>query len=193
MFDDDSGLRARGSQHALDPVPYALTYDLEADGTWTPMRLVLHAEGAGWTRDLELVRTDDGWASMGAAHGEPTLAAFDGSAVRPPAPPGIADPDSLRFALDIDIGGSPLTNALTVHRLGLLNGRPGRETELVVGWVLPPTLEAVAAHQRYSTLGDRRVRYGDATTGVDVLFGTDGWVEDYPGLARRVDRTATWA
>jgi hypothetical protein len=188
-FDDRSGVRARGSQHAVDPVPYALTYDLRVDDTWTPTSLTLHAEGATWTRDLELLRTEDGWAGIGAAEGEPSLAAFDGSALRAPTPPGVAEPSSLRYALDVDIGGSPFTNALTVRRLGLLNGRPGRETELIAAWVLPPTLEVVASHQWYRSLGDRLIRYGDAATGVDIHFGADGWVDDYPGLAHRVDRS----
>jgi hypothetical protein len=186
IFDDRAGLHARGTQHAVDPVPYALTYELWTNEAWASTRVSLHCEGAGWTRDLDLVRTPDGWESSGSARGAPALASFDSRNLRAPAPPGIADPASLQFSLDVDIGGSPLTNALPVRRLGLREGRPGRIVKLVGAWVLPPTLEVVASAQTYKAVGDSVVHYGDTTTGVDVRFGADGWVEVYPGLARRV-------
>jgi hypothetical protein len=186
VFDDREGLHARGSQHAVDPVPYALTYELWTDKTWATTRLTAHCEGAWWSRDLELTRTPDGWESAGSAHGAPLLAAFDGAEARPPAPPGIAEPAALKYALDIDIGGSPLTNALPVRRLALLSGRPGRTIKLTGVWVLPPTLEVMASAQSYRPESESVVRYGDAATAVLVRFGADGWVDDYPGLVRRV-------
>jgi hypothetical protein len=85
----------------------------------------------------------------------------------------------------VDIGGSPLTNALPVHRLGLLDRPAGHVTELVSAWILPPTLEVVASAQSYTVLGNGRIRYDDAATGVDVRYDRDGWVDDYPGLAHR--------
>ena len=184
--DTRAGLRARGSQHAVDPVPYRLSYELEVDDGGETTRLVAHAEGAGWTRDLDLVRAAGRWGCTVAAAGTPDLAAFDGSGLRPAALPGTADPASLRDAVDVDLGGSPLTNALPVRRLGLLTAPIGTVTDLVSAWVLPPTLEVVASVQTYAVMGDRRIRFGDGVSGADVQYGIDGWAVDYPGLARRV-------
>ncbi|WP_205781402.1 putative glycolipid-binding domain-containing protein [Planctomonas deserti] len=186
VVDDRSGLRARGSQHAVDPVPYALSYELWTDARWATTRLVAHAEGAGWTRDLELTRNGNEWTSVSAAAGEADIASFDGSGVRAPAPPGIADPEALRGAVDVDIGGSPLTNALPVRRLGLLATEPGSVVRLGSAWVLPPTLEVVASAQTYEVLSGDRIRYGDAGNGAVIEYDADGWVRDYEGLARRV-------
>lgn len=187
VLDDRNGLRARGSQHAVDPVPYALSYELWTDAAWATMRLVAHAEGAGWTRDLELTRNGDAWTSVSAAAGGAGLASFDGSGVRAPTPPGVVNGEALREAVDVDIGGSPLTNALPVRRLGLLHEPPGSVARLVSAWVLPPTLEVVASAQTYTVLSDGRIRYGDAENGAVVEYDTDGWVRDYGGLARRID------
>ena len=179
------GHRMRGSQHAIDPVPYALTYELWTDTSWATTRLIAHTEGAGWTRDLELLRSGDGWVWEVDAVGNPGLASFDGSGIRDPAPPGAHNLTSIHSAIDIDIGGSPLTNSLPVQRLGLLSAERGHVTELVSAWVLPPTLEVVASAQTYTALGGHRIRYGDFVAGVDVEYGSDGWVSVYPGLARR--------
>lgn len=191
--DSTRGLRARGSQHAVDPVPYLLSYQLDVDTIGATTRLVAHAEGAGWTRDLDLVRSGGRWECNGAADGAPNLAAFDGGGLRPPAPPGIIDPVSLQAALDVDLGGSPLTNALPIRRLGLLEAATGSAAELVSAWVLPPTLEVVASIQTYTVLANRRIRFGDGVNGADVLYDPDGWAMDYPGLARRVASISTKA
>jgi len=179
------GHRVRGSQNAIDPVPYALTYELWTDTSWAATRLIAHTEGAGWTRDLELFRSGDGWVCEVDAVGNPTLASFDGSRIRYPAPPGARNLTSIHSAIDVDIGGSPLTNSLPVQRLGLLSAEPGQVTELVSVWVLPPTLEVVASAQTYRVVSANRIWYGDAATGVEVSYGPGGWVDEYPGLARR--------
>jgi hypothetical protein len=186
VFDDRAGLHARGWQQAVDPEPYALAYELWTDELWATTRCIARCEGAGWTRDLELVHTNEGWDCVGSAHGAPNLSSFDGVGIRPPAPPGSAQPGLLRAAVDIDMGGSPLTNALPVRRLGLLASPPTHRVAVVSAWILPPTLEVIASAQTYTVLGEGRVRYSDSSTGVTVRYDADGWVDDYPGLARRV-------
>jgi hypothetical protein len=186
VFDDAAGLHARGWQHAEDPVPYALLYEVWTDSQWATTRLVAHTEGAGWSRDLDLARKEESWTTQTTAVGGSSLVAFDGGRLRPPAPPGIVTADTLRGVVDVDIGGSPLTNALPVHRLRLLDAPPGHVARLDSAWVLPPTLEVIASTQTYTVREGHRIRYGDATTGVDVQYDRDGWVEPYPGLANRV-------
>jgi hypothetical protein len=186
VCEDSAGLHARGSQHAHDPLPYALAYELWTDSRWATTRLTAHTEGAGWTRDLTLVRAHDRWRCLVAATGGSELASFDGNGLRPPAPPGIAEPDSLGGVVDVDIGGSPFTNALPVRRLGLLDAPPGRVAHVVSAWVLPPTLEVTASAQTYMVREGHRVHYGDTFTGVELQYDSDGWVGTYPGLAERV-------
>ena len=184
-IDTRAGLWATGSQHAIDPVPYSLNYELWVDEVGRTTRLLARAEGATWSRTIDLERADDGWMCQANAEGNPNLAANDGVRTREPAPPGVVDAGPLRAAVDVDIGGSPFTNSLPVRRLGLLEAEPGLEVELVSAWVLPPTLEVVASPQTYTVVGDRRIRYGDAATGAEVHYDPGGWVDEYPGLARR--------
>lgn len=180
---DGDGLVARGHQHAVDPSPYLLEYELTIADEWTRTHLVAHAAGPGWTRDLRLHRVDGVWSCGGDAQGAPGLHAWDGQKLREFAHPGFVEAESLAEAVDIDIGGSPLTNALPVHRLGLLRAPVGRVAQSVSAWVLPPTLEVVASAQTYTVLGQDRLRYGDAGTEVEIEYDREGWVRNYPSLA----------
>lgn len=179
----EGGLVARGQQQAVDPHPYLLEYELTVADNWTSTHLIAHAEGAGWTRDLELTRAGGHWSCRGASQGAAQLQAWDGQALLDPAPPGFLTTEPFAAAIDIDIGGSPLTNAFPVHRLGLLRAPVGHQERCVSAWVLPPTLEVTASAQIYTVLGGNRLRFGDAGTDVDIDYDQTGWVQNYPGLA----------
>jgi hypothetical protein len=183
LHDHEGGLVARGQQQAVDPHPYLLRYELTVADNWTTTHLVAHAEGAGWTRDLVLTRADGQWSCRGAAQGAAQLRAWDGQALLDPAPPGFLTAEPFAEAIDIDIGGSPMTNALPVHRLRLLGAPIGHHVRSVSAWVLPPTLEVIASAQTYTVLGGSRIRFGDAGTEVDIDYDQEGWVQNYPGLA----------
>jgi hypothetical protein len=183
LDDRANGLTARGRQQAVDPDPYVLDYELTVTAGWTSTRLVAHAEGAGWTRDLELTRVDGRWTCRAAACGAPRLQAWDGRGLLDPATPGFAEADPPADAVDVDIGGSPLSNALPVHRLQLLRRPVGHVEQLTCAWVLPPTLEGRASVQTYTVLGENRIRFGDAGIAVDIEYDQAGWVRTYPGLA----------
>lgn len=185
VVEESDGLLMRGWQHAVDPVPYALSYELRVDGAGAAIQLSARAEAAGWSRDLRLRRSSDRWSCDSASVGAPELASFDGDGERRAAP-GLPDPAALDGVQDIDIGGSPLTNALPVRRLGLLDSSPGRTVTITSAWVLPPTLEVIASVQTYEVLGDHHIRYGDDGVHADIRYDADGWVGDYSGLARRV-------
>jgi hypothetical protein len=98
--------------------------------------------------------------------------------------PGIEDPDLLYGAFDVDLGGSPLTNTLPIRRLGLLKADPGVSHRISAAWVLLPSLEVVQADQIYTPLGDNRIRYASETFSADLTVDDEGFVTDYPGLAR---------
>ena len=183
LHDHEGGLVARGQQQAVDPHPYLLEYELTVADNWTTTHLIAHAEGAGWTRDLELTRAGGMWSSRSAAQGAAQLRAWDGQALLDPAPPGFLSAEPFTQAVDIDIGGSPLTNALPVHRLRLLRAPIGHQERSVSAWVLPPTLQVMASAQTYTVLGGNRLRFGDAGTDVAIEYDRDGWVRNYPGLA----------
>jgi uncharacterized protein len=187
----ESGLRASGTQLGAVPIPYQLHYRLDATGEGFVTRsLYVEATGAGWGRRLRLERDPAGeWAAEVGGEGSPQLP--DG-AEELPAPGG--DPDALDGALDCDLGLSPLTNAMPVHRHGL--DREAGSVEFVMAWVSVPDLAVHASHQRYEHV--RRdddsgvVRFeeleGDAVTFTsDLEFASDGLVRVYPKLARRVE------
>ena len=87
-------------------------------------------------------------------------------------------------ATDLDLGFSPLFNSLPVLRLGLLGG--GSSVDLTMAFVDVPELEASKSQQRYVPLGDGVVRVRSGSFSADLTFDDDGFVVDYPGLARRL-------
>jgi uncharacterized protein len=89
-----------------------------------------------------------------------------------------------RDVLDLDLGFSPLFNSLPVLRDGLLGGGSARDYRMA--WVDVPALSATASDQRYVPLGDGVVRYRSGSFSADIVFDDEGFVVEYPGLARRV-------
>ena len=86
--------------------------------------------------------------------------------------------------LDVDLGFSPLFNSLPVLRDRLLEAAVSHD--YVMAWADVPSLDVSRSEQRYVPLGDGIVRYRDATFSADIHFDGEGFVVDYPGLARRV-------
>ena len=99
--------------------------------------------------------------------------------------PGIEDASQLERALDVDLGGSPLTNTLPVRRLDLLRAEPGTRHRVNVAWVLLPTLQVVAAQQFYTAAGPGKVQYASGNFSAELTVDDDGFVVTYPGLAKR--------
>src|SRR3954454_7743282 len=82
-----------------------------------------------------------------------------------------------------DLGWSPLFNSLPVLRDGLL--AEGAPRDYVMCWVDVPSLEVTISEQRYEPLGRGLVRFRAGTFAADIRFDADGFVVDYPGIARR--------
>ncbi|MFI7426170.1 putative glycolipid-binding domain-containing protein [Micromonospora sp. NPDC049836] len=186
VLDDRQGLSAQGVQVAVDPIPYTCRYRLTVGADWSTNRLEVETEGAGWSRSVRLERGADGWRVRTGEEGD--LDAALGAAGHPAAGlPGTDDPDRLAAALDVDLGGSPLTNTLPVRRLGLGRAPADLARSVTVAWVLVPSLLVVPAEQVYTSLGPARVRYaGDGFT-ADLDLDPAGFVVRYPGLAERID------
>jgi hypothetical protein len=82
-----------------------------------------------------------------------------------------------------DLGWSPLFNSLPVIRDGLLES--DRPRDYVMRWVDVPSLEITASEQRYEPLDDRLIRFSSGGFTADIQFDEDGFVVNYPGIARR--------
>jgi hypothetical protein len=84
-----------------------------------------------------------------------------------------------------DLAWSPLFNSLPVVRDGLL--REGANArDYVMRWIDVPSLEISRSDQRYEPSGDGVIRFSAGTFAADIRFDDDGFVIEYPGLARRV-------
>jgi len=83
-----------------------------------------------------------------------------------------------------DVAFSPLFNSLPVLRDGLLQG--GEPRDYVMRFVDVPSLETETSEQRYEPLGGDVVRFRSGSFTADLVFDADGFVLEYPGLARRV-------
>jgi uncharacterized protein len=184
LVDSSTGLHARGTALAVDPIAYTARYELRTDPDWVTTSLEVSTEGAGWSRTLRLASEDGRWRTSTAERGD-LDAALTASGHAGAGLPGTEDPDLLFGAVDIDLTGSPLTNTLPIRRLGLLKAEPGVAHRISVAWVLLPSLEIVQADQIYTALGDGRVRFANETFSADLVLDDDGFVTDYPGLAKR--------
>jgi uncharacterized protein len=183
LVDARSGLYARGTVVAIDPIAYTCRYELQTDPGWATAHLDVTAEGAGWARSIRLEFAAGRWRATTAEQGDldAVLAAAGHAGA---GLPGIEDPDRLYGAFDVDLSGSPLTNTLPIRRLDLVKAEPGVAHRLSVAWVLLPSLEVVQADQIYTPLGDGRVRYSSETFSADLTIDDDGFVVEYPGLAK---------
>lgn len=159
---------------------YALSWALETGDNWITKSLAATVHGHGWSRQLELERSEDGvWTSRAEASGEAAL-----------PPPGIFTPTAdLRDALDCDLGLCPMTNTMPIRRLNLpAAAASGEETELTMAWVDVPCLRVFPSRQRYGSLraAGHIVRFSSEDGNFTAELTTDqhGVVTRYPGLAR---------
>src|SRR3989440_1510330 len=178
LLSEQSGLYARGTMVAADPVPFTCGYELLVDEGWVSGRLSVTAEGAGWLRSVKLERAAGRWRVTGSEQGDLDAALV---AARHPRAglPGIEDPGKLRDALDVDLGDCPLTNVMPIRRLGLLRAKPGASHTLAMAFVLVPSLEVVASRQTYIALGEGRVRFESGTFAADLTVDDEGYVIHY--------------
>lgn len=82
-----------------------------------------------------------------------------------------------------DLGWSPLFNSLPVIRDRLLE--PGPPRDYIMQWVDVPSLEVIESEQRYEPLGNGLIRFRSGNFTAVIQFDENGFVVDYPGVARR--------
>jgi hypothetical protein len=176
---DSALLTAAGVAIGTFPFPYRLDYQLETTTEFVTTRLLVTSCGDGWRRALDLRRTRAGVWEL--------VVEEDGSSGLPSAG---GDPNALTDALDCDLGLSPMTNLMPVLRHNLLAG--GGPIELITAWVSVPDLSVRPDGQRYSFLRSApdhdllRYEATDGTFAADIKVDDEGFVLDYPGIARRL-------
>jgi hypothetical protein len=204
---DRDRLTATGTSRTPD---YQLGYTLRTGPDWVTRSLDVHVAGAGWTREIALVRDTAGqWRSEGRAAGIPVTAAglplvIDGLesdvdwSATDGTPPGIIDQRSLTGADDCDLGLCPVTNTMPMLRTVLgpamaAGTHPGPEVEFAMAWVEVPSLRVLRSGQIYQLRrtavdGTSVVRFVelDSSFQADLEVDLDGLVINYPELARRV-------
>src|SRR3954467_675442 len=185
LFDARSGLYARGTAVAVDPIAYTCRYELQTDPSWATTRFEVSTEGAGWARTVRLELAAGRWRATTSEQGDLDAALTAAGHARAGLP-GTEDADLLYGAFDVDLTGSPLTNTLPIRRLDLLKAHAGVSHRLNVAWVILPSLEVVQADQIYTALGDGQVRFASETFSADLTVDDDGFVIRYPGLAEIV-------
>jgi uncharacterized protein len=174
----ERGLMASGTQLRPDPEPFRVDYRLDATDGFVTCELDATAIGDGWRRTLALRHDGSGgWQAEVEGEGEV-----------PGEPADDALPDLSR-ARDIDLEFSPLTNTMPILRNGFHEGGSG---DFLMAFVTTPSLRVHASPQRYEHLrvtdAGAVVRYVslDSDFTADLELDTDGLLEFYPRLGRRV-------
>ncbi|GIF19923.1 hypothetical protein BJ973_006965 [Actinoplanes tereljensis] len=185
LVDPRNGLYARGTILAVKPIAYTCRYELRTDPGWVSAHLDVTTEGAGWTRSVRLEFAAGRWRAVTAEQGN-LDAVLSAAGHAGAGLPGLEDSDQLYGAYDVDLGGSPLTNTLPIRRLDLLKAEPNVSHRISVAFVLVPSLEVVQADQIYTPLTKDRIRYASETFSADLTVDDDGFVVDYPGLAKQI-------
>lgn len=189
LFDDRTGLYARGTMLAEDPLPHTARYSLQTDERWASVRLEVTFEGAGWLRSVRLERAAGEWHVSAGEQGD-LDAALAATGRAPAGLPGCEEPERLGDALDVDLGACPLTNTLPIRRLGLSGAAAGTSTTITAAWVLVPSLQVLPNRQTYTVLDSTHIRYASGDFTADLTVDEQGYIAHYPGLASRstVDR-----
>ena len=176
-----NGLRARGTALGAAPVPYTCRYEILTDANWATTRCEVTVEGAGFARSVRLERAAGRWRVTASEQGNLDAALLAAGSARTEQP-GCEEPGRLGDALDVDLGGSPLTNTLPIRRLRLLD-QPGARHTLDVAWVLVPSLQVVPATQTYELTAPGAIRFSSGSFVADLAVDERGYVRHYPGLA----------
>jgi hypothetical protein len=176
LLADASGLHARGTQLGAEPVPFTCRYELYTDADWATARFDATVDGPGFTRTLRMERAAGRWRVTASEQG--VLAGA--------ATPGIESANELSSAVDIDLAFSPLTNALPVRRLGLLDAPVSTAHDLAMAFVELPSLAVVHSVQTYTVAGAGAIFLRSGTFEEEITVDEQGYVVHYPGLATRV-------
>jgi len=147
---------------AEEGAPLRVEYRISCDAEWRTRSVAIEQTWRGERRVLTLAHDGRGrWLRDG----------------------GVAP--ELAGCIDVDLGVTPSTNALPIHRLRLPVGGRG---EILAAWVHFPQLDVTAARQAYERLGEARYRYSNVGSDFTAVLEVDGdgLPIDYEGIWKRV-------
>jgi hypothetical protein len=139
-------------------------YEITCDRLFRTRAANISVRDAAGERSLQIVSEDGRWFENGAEN------------------------QTVRGALDIDLGWSPSTNTLPIKRLGLEIGQASGE--FIAAWVRFPEQTLQPLPQEYLRLGDRKYRYssrGGAFV-AELLVDEHDLVLDYEGFWQRAPK-----
>lgn len=163
-------LRALSRIVRVDPAgDYTGSYRLVVRDSGILGRLSITSATAGKERHLTLNLTEDGYWLLDTGSGG-ARTDFGG-------------------AVDVDVTGSAMFNALPIRRLGL-HKEPGEHVIPMV-FVSLPDLEVTLVEQRYRTVsvdpaGGAVVEFSWDEFRAEIVVDADGFVVAYPGVANRL-------
>lgn len=148
---------------AAEHPPFSASYDLVTDENGVTRRLSLRIALAGGERQMSISRDVEGtWmVESGSRHQRST---FNG-------------------ALDVDVVLSPFFNSLPIRRCGLQERSEDVEVPVVYVNLLDLTVEGASA--TYSS-GSDGIHVLSPSSSSTLKVDVDGFVLDYPSLARRI-------
>jgi uncharacterized protein len=146
---------------AQDGRPLSARYQIACDQDWAAQNVTIEQFFDDSLGRLEMVRAGEGWAIDGARD------------IR------------LNGCVEPDLGLTPSTNALAIHRLNL---EIGQSAELSAAWVKFPALTVEPSLQRYERLGPSDYRYVNVASGFTAVLNVDdlGLPIDYQGIWTRI-------
>ncbi|UQU62646.1 putative glycolipid-binding domain-containing protein [Couchioplanes caeruleus] len=174
----------RGAVVATASVPHVLRYRITCDPGWAVRSADLHAEGAGWARELRLSRDGGTWRVTTQETG--SLDDALNAAGHPPAPlPGADDPDGLSGVLDVHVATVPLTLTPLLRRTGLR--LDGEAVEVRSAYVLVPALSVISRVETITMIDPTTVTLTRDGHCAAVEIDSEQLVTHYPGLVQRID------
>jgi hypothetical protein len=138
-------------------------YEIKCDRLFRTMAASISVSDSAGERKLQIAAENGRWFENGAEN------------------------QTVKGALDIDLGWSPSTNTLPIRRLGLEIGQTSGE--FIAAWVRFPELILQPLQQEYLRLSDREYRYssrGGAFV-ANVLVDNDGVALNYEGFWQRIE------
>jgi hypothetical protein len=151
-----------------DKEAFSTSFEVATDSHGAFNRLLIRASTAEEERQISVSRTEDGLWLVDRGQGT-ERSTFGG-------------------ALEVDVAGAVVFNALPIRRLGL--HREAGEHELPVVYVSLPDLSVRVARHTYTTvsIGEEIsvVSRRDENYTADLTVDSSGFVIEYPRLARRV-------
>jgi hypothetical protein len=150
---------------ATDDAPaFSASYDLVTDEKGGTKRLSLTVTMAERERQLSIARDEENMWVIQQHSGQTSRSEFGG-------------------ALDVDVLFSPLFNALPIRRIGL--HEQSESVTVPVVYVRIPDLEVAPATISYTSTGDG-IKLHSPVADTTVTVDADGFILDYPGLARQI-------